>query len=696
MRREGKKLEKTEQMRWIRVIIWILIVLLTTPLFAETQSSRRSISATWVDNPPVIDGDLSDSVWQKAHIATDFFRAKEGNIHPAQLNTKAKVLYDEKMLYIGVHCEEPNMKSLLETKTRRDSNIWHNDCIEVMLDTYHDRRNCYVFAINTLGTQMDERIGNESVFDMSWDAKWEGKIKKYRDHWTAEFAIPFRVLRFNRHNPTWGINFWRTHPINGQSYSWAHTAFFPRVSEFGDLTGLDLGKIKTEHKLGILPYGSYRALTQRPNDLDGGLDLFLPISTHLTSNLTFNPDFSQLESDPTQINISSDRELFLPERRPFFREGAELFELPLNLFYTRRVQEIDFGAKASGKVGGSNFSVINTYGQMIDRYDIDRKRQANLLVGRVNHDIGERTVLGAMGIHKHQADRNVALLSFNGRFGFHRDWTAVSQFAVDFINGETHLAYSSAMEWLHEGWLADIRLEEIQEGFRPNEIGLEEEAFRRGHARLRYRYDFPEGNFIESFSVDTRHFYQTNARRLLRERRSEFQFEINLGQFDFFTFGGFGALREVGRLFDTEFIGSEIDYQAPWWHLGVANRLASRQGEFNRFSNLSVGVNLFSKFTIDLDIDNFFWRAHQNTLILRLLCNYQFTQKIGWRVFVEHVDERMEDEVRYTFNSIFDYEFTPESHFFFVFVDSQSGGRAVFTKLAYLFEASLPNFGKSD
>ena len=108
---------------------------------------------------------------------------------------------------------------------------------------------------------------------------------------------------------------------------------------------MNLEKVKTERKLGILPYGSYRALVNRPNDLDGGVNLILPISTHLTSNVTLNPDFSQLESDPTQINISSDRELFLPERRPFFREGAELFELPLDLFYTRRVQEIDFGCE---------------------------------------------------------------------------------------------------------------------------------------------------------------------------------------------------------------------------------------------------------------------------------------------------------------------------------------------------------------
>ena len=688
-------MEKVGRVRWARALIWIPILLLVTPLFANTQqNTRRTIRATWVENPPVIDGDLTDTVWQDADIATDFYRAKEGETHPAELDTEVRVLYDENTLYIGARCEEPDMKSLRETMTRRDSPVWQNDCIEVMLDTYHDQRNCYIFAINTLGTQADERVGNESAFDMSWDAKWEAKVKKHADHWTAEVAIPFREVRFNRADTTWGINFWRVRPINGQSHSWAETAFFSRVSEYGDLTGLNLGRVKTEQKLGILPYGSYRALVDRPNDLDGGLDLILPISTHLTSNVTLNPDFSQLESDPTQINISSDRELFLPERRPFFREGAELFELPLNLFYTRRVQEIDVGAKTTGRIGGSNFAVINTYGKMIDRYDADEKKQVNLLAGRINRDIGERTVIGAMGIHKHQADRDVALLSLNGRFGLHRDLTAASQYAIDWVDGEMHWAYHTAMEWIHEGWLGEVQLEEIQDGFRPNEMGLEEEAFRRARARLRYRYEFPSAHFVESFWVDTRHFYQTNAQRLLRERLSESRFYIDVGRFNFFTSGGFGRLREVGQLFDTKFIRADVDYQAPWGQLSVLNRFGTRRDEFNRFTSFSGGVNLFGKFTIDLDLDNFFWRAHRNTLIFRLRSNYQFTQKIGWRIFVERVDERMVDEITYNFNSIFDYEFTPESHFFFVVVDSLPGDRAVFAKLAYLFEPSLPGFAQ--
>ena len=676
----------------IGAIIWFLMFLLIVPLFAEVQNPQRSIHAKWVESPPIVDGQLSEKVWQHAQVASDFFRAKQGNVHPAQLKTEARVLYDAQMLYIGVWCEEPVMGNLRETQTRRDSAIWQDDCIEIMLDTYHDGRNCYIFGVNTQGTQMDERVGNESIFDMSWDAKWKAKVVKNKNNWTAEFAIPFREIRFNRSLSTWGINFWRAHPIDSQSYSWARTAFFSRVSEFGMLRGLDLSKIEVESKLGFLPYATYRDISNQPNDLDGGADFILPVLTNMTANITFNPDFSQLESDPTQINVSSDRELFLPERRPFFREGAELFKLPLNLFYTRRVQEIDLGAKAAGKIGKSNFAIINTYGKLIDRYDNDVKKQANLLVGRVNYDIGEKNVIGLMGVQKHQEDRGIGLLSLDGRFGFLQDWTLESQYALSFMDAKTHWAYKTALEWIHEGWTGEVRLEEIQEGFRPNEIGLEEESFRNVYARLQYNYQFSEGNLFRSFWINTRHFYQTNAQRFVRERLSELELNLDIGRFELLTSGGVGVLREVGRLYDIKFIQSQVNYLPPWGRMMLLNRFGRRQDEYNRFTSFSTSVNILSKFTISLDFDNFFWRAHRNTFIFRLHSNYQFVRNIGFRIFLERVYEQIEATIGYNFNAIFDYEFTPESHFFLVFVDSSLGQRSIFIKYAYLFEYS-PNMG---
>ena len=678
--------------RWTVRAICILIVLLSTSIAAISQNPNRTIEAKWLDSPPIIDGALSESAWGQAEIATDFFRAKQTRGIPARLNTKAMILYDSDALYIGVHCDEPNMENLRETKTRRDAWLLGDDTFKVLLDTFNDQRNCYVLAVNTLGTQMDQRVSNESKFDPAWNANWEAKVQKNGNHWTAEMAIPFSELRFNPQTTTWGINFWRPHPMDGEHYSWSDTGgSLSRVSDFGKLANLDFSKINTDRNIGILPYVTHRAARKGESSQSTGLDLIIPMSTNITTNVTFNPDFSQLEADPTRINISIDRELFLPERRPFFREGAELFDLPLNIFYTRRVQEIDYGVKSTGRVGDYNLALIDTYGTMIDRYDYNKKKQANLFAARVNRNVGERSMIGAMGIQKHQVDRDVALLSLDGRFALHQDWVARSQYVVNSLHGEAHSAYHTSMNWNHEsGWGGRVRLEGIEDGFRPNETGLEEEAFRNLNSRVWYRYRFDRDSRIRSVYIGGHHSHQTDAQKLLHYRRVSLSGNVGIGRFGFYSYGGYGLQRDDGVLFDRRYVGTRITYRPKWGHVRLSNELGVRQERFNRYTKLSTNLNLFSKLTVRFDFNNFFWREHQNTLIFRLRGNYQFTRRIGWRVFVERVDERLDKKVSYNLNSIFDYQFTPESRLFVVLADSTSGESAVLTKMSYLFEADFP------
>ena len=134
---------------------------------------------------------------------------------------------------------------------------------------------------------------------------------------------------------------------------------------------------------------------------------------------------------------------------------------------------------------------------MVDRYDEDEKKQANLLATRVSRNVGERTVIGAMGLQKHQADRDVTLLSLDGRFALHRDLTARGQYVTDWIHGEMHSAFHASMDWEHEsGWAAEARVEDMPEGFRPNEMGLEDEAFRKTYGHLRYKHRFDKGSLV--------------------------------------------------------------------------------------------------------------------------------------------------------------------------------------------------------
>ena len=672
---------------FVVAILWLLST--AAPAFSESKAaSARTVSASRVDRPPRIDGYLSEPAWTRTEPADDFFRDEPTRGVPARLRTEAFVLYDDVAIYIGFRCWEPDMTGLRETLTRRDTRIWTDDAVQVLFDTFHDRRNAYVFGVNTLGTQMDQRASNESSFTFAWNASWEAQVRKHDNHWTAEFAFPLAELQYDANGTTWGINFWRAHPIDQESYSWSDTGGdFGRISDFGELHGLDLAAVTSPaNRLGILPYTSYRALDNRADDADAGIDLIYEPSAKVVGNITVFPDFSQLESDPTQINLVDERELSLPERRPFFRDGAELFDLPLRLFYTRRVQEIDLGLKGTGKTGSYTWAAVNTYGKVIDRYDNDAKRRANLLNLRLNRDIGERTVIGVMAIHKHQSDRDLALLSINSRFGLGREAIATGQLVGNSSGGSPHVAYYVSTSWRNQSGLsAFVNLKEIRDGFRPNETGLEDEAYRRAHAVITYRNTFSEVSDINALRLRGRLFRQTDETGGLRERYAQAEGSFDVGRFDFDAHAQVGQQREAGRLWDVRLAGFYFDYASTWGLVGLFNQIGKRQDSTTWFTSFDASANLFSQLTINLTANRFNWHDHQETLALRSTTSYQFTRRIGLRLYHERVVERIDNTTDDNFNTVFDYEFTPESHLFIVFVHDRTGTNAMFSKIAYLF-----------
>jgi uncharacterized protein DUF5916/cellulose/xylan binding protein with CBM9 domain len=671
------------------IVIWLLLLAAAHSAHAEgPAASARAVTALRIDQPPHIDGYLSEPAWGRAQAAAGFFRAQQTRGVPARLSTEAFVLYDDVAIYVGFRCWEPDMTCLRETLTRRDTRIWADDAVEVILDTYHDRRSAYIFGINTLGTQMDQRVSNESAFNLAWDASWEAQVRKHQDHWTVELAIPLAALQYDAEGTTWGINFWRAHPMDQEAYSWSDTGGdFGRISEFGELRDLQLTAVAAPaSRLDILPYVSYRALEGRADDADAGIDLIYRPTANFIGNVTVFPDFSQLESDPTLINVNDERELSLPERRPFFRDGAELFDLPLRLFYTRRVQEIDLGLKGTGKTGSYTWAAVNTYGKMIDRYDGNAKRRGNLINLRLNRDIGERTVIGAMAVHKHQGDRDMGLLSLNSRVGLGRDWIATGQFVGDSFGGSPHFAYHASTDWRNQSGLsAFVELEEISGGFRPNETGLEDEAYRRARGALTFRNEYSEGSQVNALVLRGRLFRQTDEMGRLRQRYVQAEGSFDVGRFDFYALARLGRQREAERLWSSRFVGVDLEYASTWGFVGLFNQVGRRQGRLNWFTSLDADANFFSRLTIQLTASRFDWRDHQETLVLRTTTNYQFTRRVGLRLFHERVIERHEDRTQDNFNTVFDYAFTPESHFFFVFVRDRAGTNAVFSKLAYLF-----------
>ena len=146
--------------------------------------------------------------------------------------------------------------------------------------------------------------------------------------------------------------------------------------------------------------------------------------------------------------------------------------------------------------------MLDTYGKLIDRYDGDRKKQANLLNVRVNRDLGERAVVGFMGVQKHQADRDLSLVSMNGRLALRRDWSTQMQYVMNHVEDGLHWAYHASSNWSNEqGLFANLSLSEIQDGFRPNETGLEDEAYRKWVGRFGYRHEYPEDRRLQSYLI---------------------------------------------------------------------------------------------------------------------------------------------------------------------------------------------------
>ena len=180
-------------------------------------------------------------------------------------------------------------------------------------------------------------------------------------------------------------------------------------------------------------------------------------------------------------------------------------------------------------------------------------------------------------------------------------------------------------------------------------------------------------------------FRQTDETGRLREQYAQAEGSFDVGRFDFYSLARVGQLREAGRLWNTRFTGADLEYTSTWGFVGIYNQIGSRQGIFNWFVSLDANANLFSRLTISLAAHRFDWRDRRETLVMRTTTNYQFTRHVGLRLFHERVIEQTDGTTKDNFNTVFDYEFTPESHFFLVFVRDRDRTKAAFSKIAYLF-----------
>jgi hypothetical protein len=305
-----------------------------------------------------VDGRLNEAAWERAEPASSFVQTAPRPGSPSSEGTEARVLYDDEALYVGLRMNDASPDSIAAQLGRRDLTRAYSDWAGFLVDSYHDRQTGYRFLVNPAGVKGDVLHFNDTGEDIGWDAVWDVAVRTDSAGWTAEFRIPFSQLRFSTPRGgaemVWGINFYRDIARREERSWWSPV--LPNspglVSMAGELRGLR--GLSSPRHVELLPYTVAR-LTRAPdqpgnpfynsNDLFGsaGADFKVGLTSGLTLTGTINPDFGQVEADPAQVNLSA-FEVFLPERRPFFTEGGEVFRFGINpgggteqLFYSRRV-----------------------------------------------------------------------------------------------------------------------------------------------------------------------------------------------------------------------------------------------------------------------------------------------------------------------------------------------------------------------
>ena len=431
----------------------LLLILGLQVLFicrAEAQQAsveKRTYQTDHVNlHPPDIDGKMIDPVWDGVDWSGGFTQREPNSGGAPSQQTSFKVVYDDKYLYVLIRAFDTEPKKITKRITRRDD--FNSDWVEINIDSYFDKRTAFSFTLSAAGGRGDEAISNDgNNWDSSWDPVWYGATSVDDQGWVAEMRIPLSQLRFSGNdNQVWGFQVNRFLFRKEERSSWQD---IPQnspgwVSFFGELQ--DISGIKPSRRIEILPYtvsdlNRFQPESNNPfrdgqtTDARLGLDGKIGLTGNITMDLTGNPDFGQVEADPSRVNLSA-FELFFEERRPFFVEGKNITDFRIGgggpygndqLFYSRRIgrrpqrspnlnsdQTMDISdntailtaAKITGKTAhGLSIGIVDAITEEAT-VEIDTKGlrsfetvepRTNYLVSRLQQDFnGGVTSLGAM------------------------------------------------------------------------------------------------------------------------------------------------------------------------------------------------------------------------------------------------------------------------------------------------------------
>ena len=490
---------------------------------APAPAAGKRAVALWREQAPRVDGNvLDDAAWAAVAPVSGFQQTAPDAGQPATERTEVRVMFTDDTIYFGVVCYDKDPAAIIMSDSRRDSSMNDADSFQMVLDTFSDRQNGFVFGTTPAGQEYDGQVtdegggrrggrgggggfsrGSGNGFNLNWDGAWQVQTAISDIGWSAEFAIPFRTIRYpDREDQVWGMNFQRTIRRRNETAYWAplpRQYNLYRVSMAGQLAGVR-APVGFTGNLQVTPYVVGEMATR---DIEPGLgaqsvgnfgaDLKYSVTSGLTLDATYNTDFAQVEVDQQQINL--DRfNLFFPEKRPFFLENAGAFSVAnqsggrnlgqTELFFSRRIGISDVGtpipivggARMSGKVTDS--TTVGFLNMQTEQVGTRSNTANNFSVARLRRDLPNRSSIGGLFVNRQGTSSYAATEDYNRTYAFDGRWGIGENGMVQGFMGRTQTpgrdgrdhALSVSSQYSSEAWRLAAAYQENGEDFNP-EVG---------------------------------------------------------------------------------------------------------------------------------------------------------------------------------------------------------------------------------
>ena len=696
---------------------------LAAPALASgTETSppvRPTITIPKVDSSPVLEDFLemkpSRELEGKLLKVTGFTQTLARDGEPVSQATDTYLGYDDENIYIITVAFDEHPELVRARMTPRE-NFRGDDKIDVFLDTFHDERRAYGFTCNPLGVQMDGRWSEGGNFDSSFNALWHSKGTLTDQGYVVWMAIPFKSLRFPAtKNQEWGLVLIRWIPRNNEqsTWPWVTSKIDGRLNQGATMLGIE--DISPGRDIQLIPYGfvrSFRALdTRDPERIqfntdtfepDGGLDAKFVIRNRFALDVAINPDFSQVESDEPQITVNRRFEVFFRERRPFFLENADFFSTPINLFFSRRIADPQFGLRFTGKQGpytiGTLVSDDESPGKSRLPDDPLYGSRARFGVVRINRDLFKEATAGVLLTSREYEGGHNRVGSFDTRFKLNPNWVASMQAAVsntESLSGTTLTGPAYSAELRREGkhYTQSTEYLDISPEFRTQTGFVRRTNIRSISQEFQYNFR-PEGKTLLSWgpSVEgtgiwdhsgTRLDWEIDAQmawELIRKTNLELFFKPGRERLRPEDFSGLTesldfSTRSQGFGFSTEYL-SQVNLNASY-SFGKQINLVPLEGKNPALADSTeADVSVTLRPNRYLRNDNTYVLARLTSIgtgdsiftnhILRSRWNWQFNPEISLRVILQYdlllansALTRLEDQKNFNADFLFTYLLNP-------------------------------------